>query len=41
MAHIMGDQESCDSRPADESKEENRKKTVNLGSPSGEVALMV
>lgn len=44
MAHIVDGKENCDSRPVDDSRKLNRKKrgkTVNLGSPIGEVALMV
>jgi hypothetical protein len=44
MAHIVDGKENCDCRPVDDSRKLNRKKrgkTVNLGSPIGEVALMV
>lgn len=44
MANIVDGKENCDSRPVDDTRKVNRKKrgkTVNLGSPIGEVALMV
>lgn len=44
MDHIVDDKENCGSRPVDDSRKVHRKKrgrTVNLGSPIGEVALIV